>query len=162
MAEQLAAAGVRVKLDDRLDTSFGRRVTEWELRGVPVRVEVGPRDLAEGNVVLVRRDTSEKQAVPIEELVKRLPPLLHDIQTAMFAAAVARQEERTSEVTSIDAAIEAAQTGFAVLPYEGVGEAGEDALNAGGVSVRCLQTPEGGLPLERDLPGTVAVVARAY
>jgi prolyl-tRNA synthetase len=80
----------------------------------------------------------------------------------MFASAAARQEERTVDVATIDEAVEAAQSGFAVLPYEGVGETGEDALNAKGVSVRCLQTADGGLPLERDLPGTLAYVARAY
>jgi prolyl-tRNA synthetase len=162
LAQELAAGGVRVKLDDRLDSSFGRRVTEWELRGVPVRVEVGPRDLAEGNVVLVRRDTSEKVPVPVEEVAKRLPSLLQEIQEAMFAEAIARRDERTVAVTTIDDAVEAAQTGFAVLPYGDVGEAGEDALNARGVSVRCLQSEDGGLPLERDAPGTIAIVARAY
>jgi prolyl-tRNA synthetase len=162
LTEQLAAAGVRVRLDDRLDGSFGRRVTEWELRGVPVRIEVGPRDLAVGNVTLVRRDTSQKSPTPLDEVVKRVPALLIEIQAAMFAEALERRESRTVEVSSLDDAVEAAQAGFAVMPYAAIGEAGEDALNARGVSVRCLQTADGGLPLEHDLPGTVAYLARAY
>src|SRR5437868_1674255 len=60
LAAELVAAGHRVELDDRVDTSFGRRAVDWELKGVPVRVEVGPRDLAEGNVTIVRRDAGTK------------------------------------------------------------------------------------------------------
>jgi prolyl-tRNA synthetase len=162
LAGALAGAGVRVKLDDHLETSFGRRVTEWELRGVPVRVEVGPRDLAEGNVVLVRRDTSEKVAVAVASVAARVPALLEEIQRSMFDAAARRHDDRTRAVSSIDEAIEAAQTGFASVPYASLGDAGEDQLNGRGVSVRCLQTADGGLPLERDTPGTIAFVARAY
>jgi prolyl-tRNA synthetase len=80
----------------------------------------------------------------------------------MFAAAGRRRDARTVAVSSIGEAIEAAQTGFASLPYDAVGEAGEDELNAKGVSVRCLQTADGGLPVDRDAPGVVAFVARAY
>jgi len=162
LVEELRAAGVRVKLDDRLDTSFGRRATEWELRGIPVRIEVGPRDLAEGNVTLVRRDTGDKTVVAVSTAAGLVPALLTEIQSAMFAEAVARRDDATTEVATIDEAIEAAQTGFAVLPYATVGEEGEDALNAKGVSVRCLQTFDGGLPLDSAAPGTRAIVARAY
>jgi prolyl-tRNA synthetase len=162
LASALGTAGVRVKLDDHLETSFGRRVTEWELRGVPVRVEVGPRDLAEGNVTVVRRDTSEKVAVPLDGVAARVVSLLDEIQSSMFDSARRRREERTVEVSSVAEAIEAAQTGFASLPYDVVGESGEDELNAKGVSVRCLQAADGGLPVDRDAPGVVAFVARAY
>ena len=62
--EALVAAGVRARLDDRVDTTFGRRAVDWELKGVPVRLEVGPRDLAEGNVTVVRRDTGPPVASP--------------------------------------------------------------------------------------------------
>jgi prolyl-tRNA synthetase len=162
LARELTATGRRVKLDDDLATSFGRRVTEWELRGVPVRVEVGPRDLAEGSVTLVRRDTSEKVVVPIGEVANRVPGLLDDIQAAMFDEALARRDEGTVAVTSIDDAVEVAQRGFAVLPYATVGESGEDALNARGATVRCLQMADGGLPLDASAPDVVAYVARAY
>src|SRR5579863_1979145 len=62
---ELRAAGHRVRLDDRTDTSFGRRSVDWELKGVPVRLEVGPRDLAEGNVTVVVRHTREKRTVAL-------------------------------------------------------------------------------------------------
>ncbi|HUP85881.1 MAG TPA: proline--tRNA ligase [Acidimicrobiales bacterium] len=162
LASSLAAVGVRVKLDDQLAASFGRRVTEWELRGVPVRVEVGPRDLAEGKVTLVRRDTSEKVTAAIGEVATRVPALLDQIQSSMFAEALALRDARTVAAASIDEAVEAAQTGFATLPWSKVGEVGEDQLNARGVSVRCLQAADGGLLLEAGAPDAVAFVARAY
>src|SRR3546814_5072563 len=60
LAAELKAAGVKVRVDSQVATSFGRRATDWELKGVPVRIEVGPRDLNEGLVTIVRRDTGEK------------------------------------------------------------------------------------------------------
>ena len=73
LAAELRGAGVRVQLDDRVDTGFGRRAVEWELKGVPVRIEVGPRDLAAGTVTLVRRDIAgEKATVPLEGLGARV------------------------------------------------------------------------------------------
>ena len=68
LVAELTAAGHRVRLDDRTDTSFGRRSVDWELKGVPVRVEVGPRDLAEGNVTLVIRHRREKESVALGAL----------------------------------------------------------------------------------------------
>jgi prolyl-tRNA synthetase len=65
IAAELRAAGVRVEADLRTDTPFGRRAVDWELKGVPVRVELGPRDVADGNAVLVRRIAGSKQPVPL-------------------------------------------------------------------------------------------------
>ena len=65
LVAELRADGHRVRLDDRTGTSFGRRSVDWELKGVPVRVEIGPRDLAEGNVTVVTRHTREKQTLPL-------------------------------------------------------------------------------------------------
>src|SRR4051812_7701592 len=113
IADGLRDAGHRVRLDDRVDTSFGRRAVEWELKGVPVRVEVGPRDLAGGNVTLVRRDTGVKQAVAVAEVGARVVGLLNSIQEALLAEATELRDSRTSDVTTLDEAREAAQTGFA-------------------------------------------------
>ncbi|MBA3654369.1 MAG: proline--tRNA ligase, partial [Actinobacteria bacterium] len=65
LAGELRSQGVRVHLDDRVDVSFGRRAVDWELKGAPVRIEVGPRDMATGNVVLVRRDNGEKTTIAV-------------------------------------------------------------------------------------------------
>jgi prolyl-tRNA synthetase len=158
----LTAAGVRAKLDDRVSTPFGRRATDWELKGVPVRVEVGPRDLAEGQVVVVRRDETGKAPVPIAELPGRLPGLLEDIQRNMLDQALARRESRTVDVTTVADAAAAAANGFARIPWSALADGGVEALAADGVTVRCLVTADGDVPWSVDDPDLVAVVARAY
>lgn len=162
IAADLRAAGVRVELDARTATSFGRRATDWEIKGVPVRVEVGPRDLAQGTVTVVRRDTDEKQPVPIAELTTRVPTLLGEVQQGLFDQALARRDANTHDVATIDEAIEAASTGFARLPWAAVGSAGEDRLAESAITVRCLQRADGGVPESEDEPDLVAIVGRSY
>jgi prolyl-tRNA synthetase len=162
MASELRAAGHRVALDDRVDVSFGRRAVDWELKGVPVRVEVGPRDLAEGNVTLVRRDTGEKAQVPAGELTARVAEALDAAQANLLAEATALRDRRTVDVTTLAEAAEAAQDGFARVPWSAVAEEGETTLGTGGVTVRCLQRADGGLALSAAEPDLVAYVARAY
>lgn len=162
LASELAGAGVRVRLDDRVDVSFGRRSVEWELRGVPVRVEVGPRELAEGQVTVVRRDNQDKRQVPLAGLVARVKALLDEVQGALLGEASRFQDERTVEVASVEEALEAAGGGFAKLSWASLGADGEARLNERGVSIRCLQAGDGGLPLGDDDDDAVALVARAY
>ncbi|MCU1346390.1 MAG: proS, partial [Acidimicrobiia bacterium] len=87
LARELKAAGVRVNLDNRTDISFGRRAIDWEIKGVPLRVEVGPRDLANGEITLVRRDLASKENQALNGLAGRLPALLASIQSEMLVAA---------------------------------------------------------------------------
>jgi prolyl-tRNA synthetase len=162
LVDEVADAGVRVRLDAQVATSFGRRATDWELKGVPVRVEVGPRDLAQGNVTVVRRDTGDKQQVPVGEAAARVADLVEQIQADMLAAATARRDEATIEVSSIDEAADASQTGFARLPWRLVRGDGEAQLAGKGITVRCLMAADGGLPASEDDDDLVAVVARAY
>jgi len=162
LADELRAAGVRVRLDDRTDTSFGRRATDWELKGVPVRIEVGPRDLANGEVTVVRRDSSEKHQAAIAGLAATVPALLEDIQASMLAEATAFRDANTAEVATIDEAREAAQTGFAKIPWATLGIEGEAVLARDAITVRCIQRPDGTVPLREDEPGNVAIVARSY
>ncbi len=161
LARALAGAGLRVELDDRTGTSFGRRTVDWELKGVPVRVEVGPRDLAEGVVTVVRRDDKAKEQVTLDAVAGRVTSLLEDIQRALHDAALARREERTVVVASAGEAREAAATGFAREPWDEIRDAEKD-LNASAVSVRCLQREDGGLPGSSSDAGLVATVAKAY
>jgi prolyl-tRNA synthetase len=161
LADELAAARLRVELDDRLGTSFGRRAVDWELKGVPIRVEVGPRELAAGMVTLVRRDSSEKQQVALEGLAPRVAATLEEIQATLHDQASSRREAWTADVASVDEAIEAAQTGFARVSWD-VARDAETDLNQAGVSVRCLQRPDGGLPDSPSEPDLVATLAKAY
>ena len=168
LAGELRGSGVRVVLDDRVDVSFGRRSVDWELKGVPVRIEVGPRDLAEGKVVLVRRDTGAKVPIALGQVGSRVAVVLDEIQESLRQGAAERQRERTAEVVSCDEAIEVSDTGFARLPWASLGTDGEGRLAERGVTVRCLQGADGSLPAndedERDEEdeGVVAIVGRAY
>jgi prolyl-tRNA synthetase len=173
VATELTAAGLRARLDERTDTSFGRRVVDWELKGVPVRVELGPRDLAAGQAVLVRRDDATKTPVALADLEAQIRAALGDAQTALLAEAAQRLRDRTIETDSVDEAEEASRTGFAVLPVAALGTDGESRLNAAGASVRVLTTRAGlaaaaavdrgdGASGASGEDEAVAVVARAY
>jgi prolyl-tRNA synthetase len=164
IVDALAGAGARARLDDRTSVSFGRRATDWEIKGVPVRVEIGPRDLAEGTAAVVRRGSREKTSVALGRLPAVVTDALDEVQTSLLAAALERRDSRTAVVSSLDEAIEATSAGFARIPWRLVGEDGEARLAGAGVSVRCLQRPDGSLPEggEEDEPELDAVVARAY
>ncbi|HLT70708.1 MAG TPA: His/Gly/Thr/Pro-type tRNA ligase C-terminal domain-containing protein, partial [Acidimicrobiales bacterium] len=162
LARELAGEGVRTRVDDRTSVSFGRRATDWELKGIPVRLELGPRDLAAGAVTVVRRDTGEKSQVPLDQAVARVRELLDRIQADLLEAARQRRDAATSDVATVDEAAEAAQVGFARLPWDVVRGEGEARLAERGVTVRCLTGADGSLPASEDDPDLVAVVARAY
>jgi prolyl-tRNA synthetase len=162
LVDELRAAGLRIRLDDRVEISFGRRSIDWELKGVPVRLEIGPRDLAGGQVTLVRRDLQEKRAVPVGEAAARVRADLEAVQAALYAEALERQARRTTRVVSVAEAAEAAADGFAVLPWDTVGLSGEEKLASEGCTVRCLQATDGSLPGDENEAGLVALVAKAY
>ena len=157
----LRASGIATSID-RGRGSFGRRVTDWEIKGIPLRVEVGPRDLASGVVTVVRRDDGSKRVVAIDELASQAKELLEEMQLALLDDARARRDAATADVTSVDEAIEAAQTGFARIAWDLVGEAGEARLNDLAVSVRCIQRADGSTPDRPDEADLVAIVAKAY
>ncbi|MFE5817250.1 proline--tRNA ligase [Streptomyces sp. NPDC056479] len=163
IGDRLAAAGVRVRVDDRTDTPFGRRAVDWELKGVPVRIEVGPRDLDSGTAMLARRIPGGKEPVPLDALAGLLPTILEEDQALLLRRSRERRESRTSEVSTIEEAVEAATAGgWARLPWATLGEEGEARLAAHAVTVRCLVAEDGSVPDADDAPGNVAVVARAY
>jgi prolyl-tRNA synthetase len=157
----LKAAGVRAQID-RGRGSFGRRVTDWEIKGVPLRVEVGPRDLKDDMVTLVRRDIAEKLTLGIDEVSVKAPGLLEAIQTDLLAGATRRLADATHDVDSIEEAIEAAETGFARLDWSKVGAAGEAALKVHAITVRCLQRRDATMPLAETEPDLDCIVAKSY
>jgi prolyl-tRNA synthetase len=162
LRDELRDTGVRVGFDDRVDTPFGRRAVDAELKGYPVRIEVGPRDLAAGQVVLVRRLDGAKTQVPITEAVTGVRAALDAAQQALYDQALVRRDAATTEVGTLDEAIEAAATGWARVPWAAVGADGEARANGSGVTVRCLMRPDGGVPETEDEPGVVAILARSY
>ena len=100
--KDLMKEGLRVKLDEREEFTPGWKFSEWEMRGVPLRVEIGPRDIEEKQVVVVRRDTGKKEAITQASLNKRVLGILQDIQKSMFEMALKFQRENTYEVKSYD------------------------------------------------------------
>ncbi len=160
--DQLRDAGVRVALDDRVDTPFGRRAVDAELKGYPVRLEVGPRDLATGNVTLARRVPGTKTPVALDAVVSAVTSALAEDQQSLYDEALSFRESRTAAVTSLDEAVEASATGWATLPWSTVGTEGEKTLNEQGVTVRCLVRADGSVPDSEDEPDLVAYVGRAY
>ncbi len=113
LRDTLKKAGFRVKLDDRDTVSPGFKFNDWELKGVPVRLEVGPRDLENGVVTVFRRDTLEKFTLPIGEIAEKLGGLLEEIQQTLFDQAKAFRDERTVTVNSMEELEAAVNQGFA-------------------------------------------------
>jgi prolyl-tRNA synthetase len=156
----LERRGLRVHLDDDVDQSFGWRATEWDLQGVPIRVEVGPREVAAGNAVLYCRDTHEKSTVALHAVAEETQRLTGRVQTDMLGAATQRRDSVVSDCATLAQVRDVAQTGVARVPWSVVGAAGEQELAAAGVTVRCLQSGGGALP--DDDEGAIAYIARAY
>jgi prolyl-tRNA synthetase len=159
---EIAAAGVRTKVDADVHTGFGRRAIDWELKGVPLRIDLGPRDLADGRVTIARRDTGEKESVGLEGVAKLIPDLLARVQADMLEEATSFRESVTVDVASIEEALEAGRSGVARIPWSRLGTDGERRLLEDGISVRCLQRPDGSIPEAADEPDLIAAVARAY
>ena len=162
LRDALRDAGIRAALDDRSDVAFGRRAVDAELKGYPVRVEVGPRDLAAGNAVLVRRRDGAKTPVALEAVVTEVRSALETDQQALYDEARAARQARTSDVLTLDNAIEAAATGWARIPWSAVGVEGEARANEAAVSVRCLMRADGSVPDSLDESDLVAILARSY
>src|SRR5437899_452768 len=117
---ELQAAGIRVTLDER-DERPGWKFSEWELRGVPLRVEVGPKDMEKSAVPVARRDTREKQSLPMEGLPARLRVLLGEIQTNLFDRAMMFRDEHTQRVATYDEfkQVMEGRPGFVMAPWCG-------------------------------------------
>ena len=100
--EKLKAKGVTVVLDDRAEYTPGWKFNEWELKGVPVRIEIGPRDLKQEQVTLARRDTYQKSTAKMGEAVQVAEKLLEEIQNSLYAKAKAALEEKITTVQDYD------------------------------------------------------------
>jgi prolyl-tRNA synthetase len=147
---ELADARVRVRADRRTELGLGRRLTDWELKGVPIRIEVGPRDLAQNSVSVVRRDRDGKAPTAPDHAARAAADAVGSVAADLFAQASTMLHERTVDVADLNEAVEAARVGFARMPWAHVGPDGERQLNEQGVSVRCLVGPDGSLPRSLD------------
>jgi len=142
LGEELRAAhpDLVIRLDDRDEHKPGWKFAEWEQRGVPVRIEVGPRDLEKGQVVLVRRDTGKKEFVAREALHQRLPDLLEEIQRGLYETALAFREANTHSVDEYDefrARLEE-RGGFYYAHWDGTAETEARVKEETKATIRCL------------------------
>ena len=149
IASALEARGVRVRVDDQVDVSFGRRVTDWELKGAPLRVEIGPRDVAAGQAAVVSRTRGQKRMLPADGVARWAVEALEADQAALLEEATRLRDDGTTAVDDVAGAIE--HGGAVRIPWSAVGDEGEQRLAAAGLSVRCLL---------RD--SDEAIVAKAY
>jgi prolyl-tRNA synthetase len=142
LADDLRAAGIRVKVDEREKESPGFKYNYWELRGVPVRIELGPRDLESGSVVLARRDGGDKLSVQIADAVSVISNHLEDMQRSLYAKALAFREQETRRVDTWNEFVAAFEgeggAGFVVAHWDGTVET-EDAIAAATkATIRCI------------------------
>lgn len=157
---------VRAKVDER-DERPGWKFHEWELRGVPLRLEIGPRDVADNTVVLARRDTAEKVKVRRPDLVDAVPALLAEIQQGLLEQAVAFRDTHTYPVGTWDEFLRVVDAGGFITAYwAGTAEDEVRIQNETGATIRCLpleQPAEAGVCVYTGQPAdTVALFARAY
>lgn len=143
IAAELASQNIRVEIDRNLHQGFGWRSIEWELKGVPVRVELGPKELQTSSAVLVRRDRREKSRVPLEELTSSVKGLLDEIQTGLFEEHLRFVDEHTRVPKDIDDMARGLESegGFHVFPYCGSARC-EERIQELSASIRCVDPPE--------------------
>jgi prolyl-tRNA synthetase len=162
LVDDLRRSGVRAELDDHVDVSVGRRIVDHELRGVPIRIELGPRDLAANQVVVARRARAHKETAPLADVAVEIPRMLVEDQQELLDQATALRDTRTRPAQSVDDARELVSAGFARLPWRACGTDGEERLACAGVSVRCLLREDGEPVNDTDADGVDALLARAY
>ena len=168
---QLADAGVRAKLDDRLQLSPGYKFNEWEMRGVPLRVELGPRDLAAGSVMLASRlseSPKDKVALSMDTALAEIPARLEDFQQQLYTRAERFRDDRTVRADTWDELVAGVEVGFALALSCGRPECDERLKEATSATPRCIPLqgePEQGRCVCCDEPsayGTRVLYGRAY
>ena len=145
LRDRLTAAGIRVSMDDS-DQSAGWKFAQYEMKGVPLRVEIGPKDMEKGQCCIARRDTGEKTFVPLTELESAVQQLLQDVHDNLYAMAEKNLEDNTFDMTSWEEVKEMAQGkgGFARTKWCGSLECELAMKEKAGVSSRCMPLKQSG------------------
>ena len=167
--DQLVARGIRVMLDDRDSQTPGWKYNEWEMRGVPLRMEIGPKDLEKSQVVLARRDTREKSFVAMDGLAEKVEEMLATIQKALYDRAVEFRTEHTTETDSYEEfkQIMDGRPGFVIAPWCGSAQCEADIKAETQATIRNLpftvKPAAGKKCLRCDAPATThAWFAKSY
>jgi prolyl-tRNA synthetase len=168
VADELRAAGVRVRVDDRPEHRPGFKFNEWELKGAPLRIELGGRDLARGTVTVARRDNADKQQLPIPGAAVAAGELLSAVQESLLQAARDEQERRTLRDPSYGEMIEflRAAAGFVAARWCGRTECEARVKQDSSATIRCLplddQPAQGSCVCCGRPAATTATWAQAY
>jgi prolyl-tRNA synthetase len=165
--DELSVMGISVKFDDRDTQKPGWKFAEYELKGVPVRIAIGPRDIQNGTVELARRDTLEKKVMPQEGISTYIKALLEEIQENIYQKALDFREKSTHKVNSWDELLDVLENkgGFALAYWDGTLES-ENRIKETKASIRCLikdAEPEEGKCVVSGKPSKQRVViAKGY
>ncbi|GJM62173.1 MULTISPECIES: proline--tRNA ligase [Persicobacter] len=164
----LLKKGISVKFDDRDTFKPGFKFAEWELKGVPVRLAMGPRDLANGTVEVARRDTKEKQTYELAGIEDTVENLLNEIQENIFQKALSFRDERITEVSSYDEFKQVLEEkgGFVACYFDGTKETEDKIQDETKASSRCFpvdwKDSEEGPCIITGKPGKKFLFAKAY
>ncbi len=168
--KEIKALGIRVKLDDDENRTPGWKFAQYEMKGVPLRIEIGPRDLENGIAILTTRVDGKKENVKIDELASKMPEILKDIHQRMYQKALDNLNAHIAEASSLEelTSILDKQGGFVKMAYDGRPET-EDIIKAktNGATARCIAKK---LPEDTELKDPtngnkatlIAYFARAY
>ena len=140
LMKKLRAKGLRVKFDARDTHKPGWKFNEYELKGVPVRIAIGPKDIEKGTVELARRDTLKKEFLSNEAVVEKVVALMDEIQENLFDKAVTHRTENTTEVSSYEEFKKVLDTkgGFVLAHWDGTSETEEQIKNETKATIRCI------------------------
>jgi prolyl-tRNA synthetase len=168
VSAKLKAMGIRVKFDNSDANRPGWKFAEYELKGVPLRVAIGARDLESGVAEVARRDTREKQSVPFENLAETLQQLLEDIQQNLYNRAKVYRDEHITPANTWEEFIDILDNkgGFVLAHWDGTGETEDEIKELTKATIRCipLEAPEeSGFCIRSGKPSSMRVLfARAY
>lgn len=140
IARDLMTSGLRVKVDDRDEKRPGHKFAEWELKGVPVRIELGPRDLASESALFITRTGSEKETVSFDKLVQRINEAIVENDETLFVQAKEFQQSNIHRATSLDEMKQLLNDGdgFVLAPWDGTKESEAQIKSATKATIRCL------------------------
>ncbi len=140
LVKELRKLGLSVKFDDRDTHKPGFKFAEYEMRGVPVRIAIGPRDLENNTVERARRDTKEKKVVSMDDVVKEMPALLDDIQQNIYQRALKFRSEMTTRVDTYEEMKQVLETkgGFVLAHWDGTPETEAAIKEETKATIRCI------------------------
>jgi len=167
LGNSLKALGIRFKFDGDDNKRPGWKFNEYELKGVPIRLAMGPRDLENGQVEIARRDTKEKSSVPVEGVVEHIAALLHDIQSNLLERSKRHREANTFRVDTYDEFKQRIdEGGFFLAHWDGTAETEELIKNETKATIRCIPfdgPSEAGICMVTGKPSPQRVIyAKAY